>query len=179
MTDDQWRRRRPDDEDFGPPLFGDGSSDRGEGGISFGAGDTGPLPHWTQPPTGELPSVLTPQPRAADDDELDVWSSFSGSGPVPRPDDDLVDATDGSGGLDEITTLAATFDDDDDVDIEPFFEDTDATSRDDSAPVRREPGRITIGTDPTDGGGTRPSGPVRRPRGDNTSRSGRTQRPTR
>lgn len=176
MTDDQWRRRQPDDDDFGPPLFGDDSSggSRESTGISFGAGDTGPLPHWTQPPTGELPSVLTPQPRS-DDDDLDVWSSFSGSGPIPQPDDD-VDSTDGSGGLDEIGTLAARFDDDDD---EPFFEDADATTPDDSAPVRREPGRITIGTDPTDGGGTRPSGPVRRPRPDNTSRSGRTQRPSR
>jgi len=180
MTDDQWRRRRPDDDDFGPPLFGEGSSsgdDRGQGGISFGAGDTGPLPHWTQPPTGELPSVLASQPRAQSDDGLDVWSSFSGSGPIARIDDE-VDSTDGSGGLDEINTLAPTFDEDD-ADIEPFFEDPDATSPDSSAPVRREPGRITIGTDPTDGGGARPSGPVRRPRGDNTSRSGRTQRPTR
>ena len=175
MTDDQWRRRRPDDDDdFGPPLFGDSSDGRESGGISFGAGDTGPLPHWTQPPTGELPKVLTPQQPQSEDD-LDVWSSFSGSGPVPRPEDD-VDSTDGSGGLDEIGTLAARFDDEDD---EPFFEDADATNRDDSAPIRREPGRITIGTDPTDGASGRPSGPVRRPRGDNTSRSGRTARPAR
>jgi phosphatidate cytidylyltransferase len=157
MTDDQWRRRRDDEDDFGPPLFGDSDStaDSASEGLSFGDSDTGPLPHWTQPPTGEIPSVLAPRP--ADDDELDVWSSFSGSGPIPRSDD--TDSTDGSGGLDEIGDLAPVFEED-----EPFFDDADATMRDDSAPIRREPGRITIGTDPTDGQGTRPSGPTRRPR---------------
>ena len=156
MTDDQWRRRRDDEEDFGPPLFGDSDSGSDSEGLSFGDGDTGPLPHWTQPPTGEIPSVLAPRP-AGDDDELDVWSSFSGSGPLPRVDD--TDSTDGSGGLDEIGDLAPVFEED-----EPFFDDPDATARDESAPVRREPGRITIGTDPTDGQGSRASGPTRRPR---------------
>ncbi|MEY4173899.1 MAG: putative phosphatidate cytidylyltransferase, partial [Actinomycetota bacterium] len=136
MTDDQWRRRRDDEDDFGPPLFGDSDSGPDTESLSFGDGDTGPLPHWTQPPTGEIPSVLAPR-QTSDDDELDVWSSFSGSGPIPRADD--TDSTDGSGGLDEIGDLAPVFEED-----EPFFDDPDATTRDESAPVRREPGRITI-----------------------------------
>ena len=63
MTDDSWRKRRDEETDFGPPLFGDdAATDSGSGGISFGDSDTGPLPHWTEPPTGEIPRVLTPNP---------------------------------------------------------------------------------------------------------------------
>lgn len=61
MADDGWRRRR-EEEDFGPPLFGDeptGQVSRSE--LSFGDGDTGPLPHWTEPPTGEMPRLLSKQ----------------------------------------------------------------------------------------------------------------------
>ena len=43
MTDDAWRRRREEETDFGPPLFGDDQSAAdGSGGISFGESDTGP-----------------------------------------------------------------------------------------------------------------------------------------
>ena len=58
MTDDQWRRGR-EDEDFGPPLFSEGEGGDDSASLSFGDGDTGPLPHWTQPPTGELTRVVT------------------------------------------------------------------------------------------------------------------------
>ena len=81
MTDDAWRRRREEENDFGPPLFGDDEpGSDGSGGISFGDSDTGPLPHWTDPPTGEIPRELSGVRRGADPtDDLDVWSSFSSS----------------------------------------------------------------------------------------------------
>ena len=167
MTDDQWRRRDEDD-DFGPPLFADddeGAVSEHEPTITFGDGDTGPLPHWTQPPTGEMPRVLA---HSDETDDLDVWSSFSsgGTGPTWREDR----AGDDSG-FDDITGLNPVFEEPDSGPIP--FEDVEPV-RDDSAPIRREPGRITIGTDPTDGAMTRPA-PPRRGRPDPT---GRGTRPT-
>ena len=109
MTDDSWRRRRRDEtDDFGPPLFGDeptgGSTDR----LSFGD-DTGSLPHWSEPPTGDLPRI-----GSDSTDDLDAWSSYTGVG-----GDD---------------TTAGGFDDDDDITgLSPVFESDDATA-DDSVP---------------------------------------------
>jgi phosphatidate cytidylyltransferase len=130
MTDDSWRRRRDEDEDFGPPLFGDDPTDEmSRSELSFGSGDTGPLPHWTAPPTGEIGRVGTS--NAGDD--VDVWSEFSDEAPnwSDSPADDITGAYD---------TTSAGFDDT--VDEPP-------------AEARREPSRITIGTDPT-GDGSRP-----------------------
>jgi phosphatidate cytidylyltransferase len=149
MTDDQWRRGR-EDEDFGPPLFSD--DDDVSGSLSFGDGDTGPLPHWTQPPTGELSRVVTSDST----DDLDVWSSFSGTAPT-WSDDEVTEAPDTFG---DITGLHAVFENT----ADPTFEDAEPTARDESIPVRREPGRITIGTDPTDGAMARPQPAGRRPR---------------
>ena len=162
MTDDAWRKRRDEEHDFCPPLFGDESSDGDSGAISFGDSDTGPLPHWTEPPTGEIPRVLTPS-GADPTDDLDVWSSFSGQAPGWREGAGVEPA----GGLDDITGLSPVFER-----SEPeAFEDLAPTARDESAPVRREQGRITIGTDPTDGAASRPTSSGRRPRpGDATAR---------
>lgn len=176
MTDDPWRRRREEDPDFGPPLFDEPAGD-GSGGISFGESDTGPLPHWTEPPTGELPRTLGADPT----EDLDVWSSFSGqssaapSDGVPAWADEPSIPVDLSGGLDDITGLSPVFETG-----EPSpFDEPAPTSRDESAPVRREQGRITIGTDPTDGAASRPTSSGRRPRpGDATSRgTGKSTRP--
>ena len=53
---------------------------------------TGPveLPHWTEPPTGEVPAVLIGDdgPLLDDDDDSDVWSSFATSTPRWRDADD-------------------------------------------------------------------------------------------
>jgi phosphatidate cytidylyltransferase len=154
MSDDQWRRRGDEDGDFGPPLFAD-DSDGDDAPLSFGDGDTGPLPHWTQPPTGEMPRVLSGTEDHTDD--LDVWSSFSGSS-SPAWRDDRTGGADA--GLDDITGLNPVFDDPDSGPIP--FEDVDATGQHESVPVRREPGRITIGTDPTDGAMARPAPSGRR-----------------
>ena len=64
MSDDAWRRqRRDEEEDFGPPLFGDApTTEVKPGDLSFGDADTGSLPHWTEPPTGEIPRVRTNPP---------------------------------------------------------------------------------------------------------------------
>ena len=130
MTDDSWRKRRDEETDFGPPLFGDdAATDSGSGGI----------------PTGE-PT-----------DDLDVWSSFSGQSPSSR--DGF--GAESSDGLDDITGLSPVFEQPDD----DLFEDPAVVTRDESVPVRREQGRITIGTDPTDGAASRPTSSGRRPRG--------------
>jgi|JI9StandDraft_2_1071091.scaffolds.fasta_scaffold68652_2 phosphatidate cytidylyltransferase len=179
MTDDPWRRRGAEDDDFGAPLFDESTDADGSGGLSFGSSDTGPLPHWTEPPTGEIPRVLTPNGGSDPTDDLDVWSTFSGSGtgagsgqgPSWRDDHS---APISGGGLDDITGLSPVFED---PDPSPFAEPAPVT-RDESAPVRREPGRITIGTDPTDGAASRPASSGRKARpGDATSRPGKGARP--
>lgn len=54
---------------------------------------TGPvsLPHWTEPPTGEVPAVLIGDDAPLieeDEDDLDAWSSFATSTPRWRDADD-------------------------------------------------------------------------------------------
>ena len=54
---------------------------------------TGPvsMPHWTEPPTGEVPAVLIggDEPLLPEDeDDLDAWSSFATSAPRWRDADD-------------------------------------------------------------------------------------------
>ncbi len=110
MTEDRWRRDRrggdSETSEFGGPLFPDDPADGpsgaatgsgpGEPGVerrlSFGPDDTGPLPHWTDPPTGEIPR-LDPRPGGESvdddaDDEVDVWSTFTTESPVWRDDDE-------------------------------------------------------------------------------------------
>jgi len=186
MTDDQWRRR-PDDEeeaeDFGGPLFGDDSTGsvrripapkkpkasarRDTEAISFGD-DTGPLQHWSEPATGEVPSFLATTATPDPTDDLDVWSSFSGSSAKWSE----------SSGTDLVPSFA---DDPEDITgLHPVFEDQgvafdEPTPVGDAAPVRREQGRITIGTDPTDGLSRRSSStsspPSRRTRPETAARA--------
>lgn len=162
MTDDSRRQRRPHDheeDDFGPPLFADAEDDQ-SGGLSFGASDTGPLPHWTEPPTGELPRTLATSSQPDSTDDLDVWSSFAGKSPVWRDDDP-------TGTHDETNEMER-------VGVHGTEDLDDVTGRDDSQPLRREPSRITIGTDPTDDR----SRPVpRRGRPGDTRTAGRPARP--
>jgi phosphatidate cytidylyltransferase len=149
-------------------LFGDvPTTEVKPGDLSFGDADTGSLPHWTEPPTGEIPRVRSSQPPADPTDDLDVWSSFSSQSPVwnddqPDPPGDPVDPSGQlpapSGGI-PVPPV-------DPSGGQPVWRDD--TERDPSQPVRREPGRITIGTDPTDSTG-RPM-PPRRGRQDTPSR---------
>jgi phosphatidate cytidylyltransferase len=41
------------------------------------------LPHWTEPPTGQVPQIL---PESGDDEGLDDWTSFASSAPRWRDD---------------------------------------------------------------------------------------------
>src|SRR6478735_11909962 len=100
MSDDAWRRqRRDEEEDFGPPLFGDvPTTEVQPGDLSFGDADTGSLPHWTDPPTGEVPRIR-PTPATPDPtDDLDVWSSFASQSPV-WSDDQPGEPADPSGSI--------------------------------------------------------------------------------
>ncbi len=138
MTDDTWRRDRDDEED--EPLFGEHEPTRDheavDDGLTFGASDTGSLPHWTEPPTGELPRLEREADVAAadaigDDDELDVWSSFTSESPVWKDDSPTEpgpDAVPGARRTGQHDVVAPT-------DLE--------------SAAAREPSRITIGTDPS------------------------------
>jgi phosphatidate cytidylyltransferase len=128
MTDDT-RRGHRDDED--PDHEPTDSVDAGES-LSFGSSDTGSLPHWTEPPTGEVPRLQGRTQAAPDDDEeLDVWSSFSSESPVWR--DDLPEGTDQSGEVPSPNRSGSH---------------EHVTGRTEAVPAR-EPSRITIGTDPS------------------------------
>lgn len=219
MSDDIWRNdngeqqpagRRPgefessmddfSDEEFGGPLFGDDSggvtspshspaSDE-RSGLSFGDDATGPLPHWTEPATGEMPKIDAVQAESGSGDDLDVWSTFTSESPVWK-EGDSVDEPSGT-----LSTPAAAAPDVRDVADMPSDPTGELSWEDDPAPADagavganapaadvfgatttidavtadappREPGRITIGTDP--------SGMPRRP--DPSRRGAAPQRP--
>jgi phosphatidate cytidylyltransferase len=177
---DSASRRRPgsfesemdsfDPEEFGGPLFGATTEqpvtsfdeDAVRERLSFGSDDSGSLPHWTDPPTGEIPKIPVAEPSESPTDDLDVWSSFA-SEPAPagepaeapkdptgeltwHDDEPVVDEAPDALTSGRVAAVAAT----------------EATE-----PARREPARITIGTDP--------SGMPRRP--DPKRRGGAPQRP--
>ncbi len=187
MSDDIWRsdddgNRRPgrresemdsfDDDEFGGPLFGDTSeqpvAESGQGDserLSFGE-DTGSMPHWTEPPTGELPEIETQPPASADPtDDLDVWSSFTTESPVWKEGDE-VDQPSGSIEAPTDPTGELTWEDAPAASEGDQIE-ADAPSEGVVSTSTREPARITIGTDP--------SGMPRRP--DSTRRGASPQRP--
>ncbi|PIE31395.1 MAG: hypothetical protein CSA55_05820 [Ilumatobacter coccineus] len=146
MTDEQRRRGRDDDlSEFGS-LFDDGESTQnvpatppasaaGDDKLSLDD-DTGPLPHWSDPATGEIPRFVEDAEPEADSDELDVWSSFSSDAPVWQ--DDVSDEA-----QDPVATGR-----------QPAQSSLDEPSQrhqviDDSSGIPKEPSRITIGTDPS------------------------------
>ncbi len=187
MSDDDelWRHKGDDEleeewDDFGELSFAD--DPRPDGApiedeappLRFGSDDTGGLPHWTEPPTGELPKLFTDREPT---DDLDVWSTISQQAPVwqdeKNPDhttmvdelafDDLARVpADGDEALDD--SLFELSEPDADLDVVPL----------EPEPVRtREP--IRIGTDPT-GDEFRPTAPrgrPGRPSGGPTARNGR------
>jgi hypothetical protein len=44
------------------------------------SGEVPPLPHWTEPPSGAMPAIFAGE-EVASEDELDAWTSVSGSQP--------------------------------------------------------------------------------------------------
>jgi phosphatidate cytidylyltransferase len=92
--------------------------------------DTGPLPHWTEPPTGEVPRVLLDEGAG---DDLDAWSGFGGQAPVWRDDvppgrDDPTGFGDLGQGVSNVRPLSSSDD--------PFF-DEPAPSRSGPVPTIR------------------------------------------
>ena len=153
-------------DDFGTVEF----ADEGEApAISFGD-DTGPLPHWTEPPTSEMPRVAQPEP-AADD----VWSPFSR--PAVQPTAPTA-APESRGGLfDDVSfgdrePSSGTYRDEPTREARYFGDESAGFGGEPTAPApapaaRRE-GRLVIGSDPTDER-------LRRPEARGTT--GQTQRP--
>ncbi|HSL74499.1 MAG TPA: phosphatidate cytidylyltransferase [Ilumatobacteraceae bacterium] len=189
MSDDRRRdddaaddaaRRRPgsfeaemdsfDPDEFGGPLFGATTEQpvtsfddewASEEKISFGSDESGSLPHWTDPPTGEVPKIAATEPADSTNDDLDVWSSFaSDSAPVESERAPAEPPKDPTGELVWHDDVAGA----DDV---PPGRTTGQSAAIADEPVRREPARITIGTDP--------SGMPRRP--EPKRRGGSPQRP--
>jgi phosphatidate cytidylyltransferase len=180
MSDDIWRDRRDDDDfsEFGS-LFGDAEQTQNlppvesDEPIKLDGGETGTLPHWTEPPTGEIPSFepsgeVASVPKGVegvgdDDGDLDVWSSFSSEAPVWKDDTPGAASAerDPSG---EVAQQRRGTDRHDVVEGPPSGRQRRVTGE--SEAVQPEPSRITIGTDP--------SGMPRRPPEAGRRRRGRT-----
>lgn len=177
MSDDDWRNRKDDDEfsEFGS-LFDDAEPTQNirevaddDAEISFGESDTGSLPHWTDPPTGEIPRLdqgAGDEAASGDDDDLDVWSSFSSEAPVWK--DDVVE---GGGEVAPEPSGRRSGQQRHDTGQQPRVssEHPAVTGQQrrvtgESDVVAREPSRITIGTDPS-GMPRRPPTESRRRRG--------------
>ncbi|MFW2332607.1 phosphatidate cytidylyltransferase [Ilumatobacter sp.] len=162
MSDESWRSRRDDDfSEFGslfddaestqnlPPVAGEPDPDdptNESEAISFGDSDTGSLPHWTEPPTGEIPRFDVPESAddPDEDDELDVWSSFSSESPVWK-DDEPADPSDGVVVDEQLPTAQHRRVSDE----PPPISGQHRRVTGESAAVQTEPSRITIGTDPS------------------------------
>lgn len=141
MSDNNDRRARGEDDRTNDPTvdFGDEFgvvrfSDEDDSGpaLSFSGGDTEQLPHWTEPPTGEIPRFLKDptggQARPVDEtraaDSTSVWSAYRDDSPTGGTRRPPVDLTGGASRK---------------------FE----TSPPPPVERPRREGRIVIGTDPT------------------------------
>jgi phosphatidate cytidylyltransferase len=138
-----------DDEEFGGPLFGAtteqpvvGFDDDEREPISFGTEESGAMPHWTDPPTGEVPRISAAETASDPNEDVDVWSSFAGSSTT----DDAAEAP-------KDPTGELSWHDDPTVDDAPPTPPSRSSGTvpvtEPAEPARREPARITIGTDPS------------------------------
>ena len=104
-------------------------TDDSEERLHFRSDDSGALPHWTEPPTGDIPrferEVSEAAPVVDPTGEIDIWAAFAAE-PEPEP-------------ADAPTTVQERLVEPD-WDSRPLFGDVEE---------RREPARISIGTDPT------------------------------
>jgi phosphatidate cytidylyltransferase len=160
-NDDQPTRRKPgpfesemdsfDDDEFGGPLFGATTEQPAVGfdddlvaePLRFDADESGSLPHWTSPPTGEIPRIEAAERTSDPTDDVDVWSSFAGA--AGGADDAVEAPKDPTGELmwhDDPTV--------DDAPAVPAGRPSGSVPVTETVePARREPARITIGTDPS------------------------------
>lgn len=169
MSDDLWRPGQ--DDDFGdfddedwdaiptPLPQRERPTDVSGPAISLGEADFDSLPHWTEPPTGEIPRLFADKDPT---DDLDVWSSFSPSTPPVWRDDPPASAPTGPPAadatqLDDFTQYDAPRAQIDEPPIpdDPFFEADDDEAAVSAvvpvAPVESAPavrGPIRVGTDP-------------------------------
>ncbi len=168
-----------DEKEFGGPLFGETSEQpvtsfddelrRSPGpsddsaSLSFGRDDSGALPHWTEPATGEVPRIDAVAAPEGPTDDLDVWSSFTTESPVWKG------TAPGAGDTGEqpVDTTGELTWHDGDAAVAAAADPNATTVHDAVTEPVREPARITIGTDP--------SGMPRRP--DPKRRGGSPQRP--
>jgi phosphatidate cytidylyltransferase len=138
-----------DDDEFGGPLFGAtteqpvvGFDDDEREPISFGTEESGAMPHWTDPPTGEVPRIAAAETPSEPNEDVDVWSSFAGSSTT----DDAAEAP-------KDPTGELSWHDDPTVDDAPATQPSRSSGSvpvtEPAEPARREPARITIGTDPS------------------------------
>jgi phosphatidate cytidylyltransferase len=160
MSDDIWRDRRDDDDfsEFGslfddaeptqnlPEVDSDPAEPEPDESLSFGESDTGTLPHWTEPPTGEVPRFEDAAVTEPAHEDLDVWSSFSSEAPVwkddPTPAPEVAEpVTHRSGQQRRVTGQHRRVTGEHDSVRREVSAETEA--------VQREPSRITIGTDPS------------------------------
>lgn len=158
--DDRWRRRdengEPDDdwEDFGELTFADdeppAEDDAGDAPLRLGTeDDTGGLPHWTEPPTGDVPKLFSDREPT---DDLDVWSAIGQQSPVWQDERGAADHTTmvDELGFDDMPRLGALEERPAEDDL--FFELAEPEPAVE-APVEPESVRarepIRIGTDPT------------------------------
>ncbi len=177
MTDESGRRGRAqqdpddwDDDDLGDPIFADESVD--DVPLRFGPDESGPMPHWTAPPTGEIPRIFAEKEPG---EGVDIWGNYAqptAAGPVWRDSGHAGDetATVADLGLESIAPLGALdergTEDEDDL----FFdlaESPPAAAPEPEPPRPREP--IRIGSDPT---GDAPT-PLRQRSGGPTRAGGR------
>ena len=160
--DDKVTRRKPgpfesemdsfDDDEFGGPLFGATTEQPAIGfddepapePLCFGSDDTGPMPHWTEPPTGEMPRIAAAEATPDPTDDLDVWSSFAGA--ATAADEAAAEApktppVSCRGTTTPPSTMRRSY--------RPAARSGAVPVTESAEPPRREPARITIGTDPS------------------------------
>jgi phosphatidate cytidylyltransferase len=91
------------------------------------------LPHWTQPPTGQVPQILPDSPHA-ERDELEDWASFATSSPRWRDDSGRRDEEDDEFWGDEGGGRLGALDDSERISHDDFFSFADLA--DETAPSR-------------------------------------------
>lgn len=134
--------------------------------LHFRSDDSGSLPHWTEPPTGDIPrferDVTESVPVVDPTGEIDIWAAFAADPEPPSP-------------ADAPTTMQERL-------VEPGWGETPLFGETGSGGLRavdvdlderREPARISIGTDPTGDTLARPAPRERRPTGPASRGTGR------
>ncbi len=128
-----------------------GTVSRADEPLSFGGDESGEMPHWTEPATGQVPEIK-PADRPPEDEQPDVWASFGSESAVWSDDRPAGSGTDDPSGQFGARGDGGVRAGDPSV---PSAHPTGETTA-----VRQAPERISIGTDPS-GMPRRPSTPSR------------------